>query len=71
MTLNEIPPVLSVRQFCSIISKSKSWVYAEWKRDDSDLPRPFKVGSSTRVLGEATGNYLKQKSGSEGDLNHG
>lgn len=61
MTLDEIPPVLSVKQFCSIIAKSKSWAYSEWKREDSDLPKPFKIGSATRVLGEATASYLKKK----------
>ncbi|CAJ8144327.1 Uncharacterised protein [Burkholderia pseudomallei] len=62
MTLNEIPPVLSVREFCSIINKSKSWAYAEWKKADSDLPKPFKIGSGTRILGEAAVSYLKKKS---------
>lgn len=62
MTLDEIPPVLSVKDFCSIIAKSKSWAYAEWKREGSDLPKPFKIGRATRILGEATANYLKQKS---------
>ncbi|ONS43895.1 helix-turn-helix transcriptional regulator, partial [Burkholderia cenocepacia] len=46
MTLDEIPPVLSVKQFCSIIAKSKSWIYEEWKREGSDLPKPFKIGSA-------------------------
>ncbi|QCX49696.1 hypothetical protein E7Z57_11700 [Ralstonia pseudosolanacearum] len=62
MTLNEIPPVLSVREFCSIINKSKSWAYAEWKKPDSDLPKPFKIGCGTRILGEAAASYLKKKS---------
>jgi predicted DNA-binding transcriptional regulator AlpA len=62
MNLNEIPPVLTVKNFCSIIAKSKSWAYAEWKREGSDLPKPFKIGSATRILGEATANYLKNKS---------
>ncbi|HEY0236090.1 MAG TPA: hypothetical protein VGC86_13700, partial [Afipia sp.] len=62
MTLNEIPPVLSVREFCSIINKSKSWAYAEWQREDSDLPKPFKIGNATRILGEATASYIKKKS---------
>lgn len=62
MTLDEIPPVLSVKDFCSIIAKSKSWAYAEWKREGSDLPKPFKIGRATRILGEATANYLKKKS---------
>lgn len=62
MTLDEIPPVLSVKQFGSVIAKSKSWIYAEWKREGSDLPKPFKIGSATRILGEATANYLKKKS---------
>jgi predicted DNA-binding transcriptional regulator AlpA len=62
MTLNEIPPVLSVKQFCEIIAKSRSWAYAEWKKDKSDLPRPFKIGSATRILGEATASYLRRKS---------
>ncbi|MBO3050747.1 hypothetical protein KM155_02110 [Burkholderia pseudomallei] len=65
MTLDEIPPVLSVKQFCSIIAKSKSWIYEEWKREGSDLPKPFKIGSATRILGEATANYLKKKSNIE------
>lgn len=62
MTLDEIPPVLSVKDFCSIIAKSRSWTYAEWKREGSDLPKPFKIGNATRILGEATANYLKKKS---------
>lgn len=62
MELNEIPPVLSVKEFCSIILKSKSWAYAEWKKEASDLPKPFKIGSATRILGEATVAYLKKKS---------
>lgn len=62
MTLDQIPPVLSVKQFCSIIAKSKSWAYAEWQREGSDLPKPFKIGSATRILGEATAEYLKKKS---------
>lgn len=62
MTLNEIPHVLSVREFCSVINKSRSWAYAEWQKPESDLPKPFKIGSSTRILGEATANYLKSKS---------
>jgi predicted DNA-binding transcriptional regulator AlpA len=62
MNLNEIPPVLSVKAFCLIIDKSKSWAYAEWKREGSDLPKPFKIGSGTRILGEATANYLRMKS---------
>jgi predicted DNA-binding transcriptional regulator AlpA len=61
MTLNEIPPVLSVREFCSTINKSRSWAYAEWKKADSDLPKPFKIGNATRILGEATVNYIRQK----------
>lgn len=61
MTLNEIPPVLSVKEFCSIIAKSRSWAYAEWKKADSDLPKPFKIGCATRILGEATASYLKKK----------
>ncbi|WP_230479258.1 hypothetical protein [Burkholderia humptydooensis] len=62
MTLNEIPPVLSVKEFCSVINKSKSWAYAEWKKPNSDLPKPFKIGNGTRILGEATARYLKDKS---------
>lgn len=61
MTLDQIPPVLNVKQFCSILGKSKSWAYAEWKRKDSDLPRPFKIGSATRILGEEAARYLKKK----------
>jgi len=63
MTLDEIQYVLSVKDFCKIIGKSKAWVYAEWKRAESDLPKGFKIGSSRRILGEATVAYLKSKSG--------
>lgn len=62
MNVEKIPAVLSVKAFCAIISKSRSWAYAEWKREGSDLPKPFKIGSGTRILGEATAEYLKTKS---------
>jgi predicted DNA-binding transcriptional regulator AlpA len=67
MTLNDIPRVLSVKEFCDIIAKSKSWAYAEWKKEETDLPKPFKIGSGTRILGEATANYLKAKSAAQGE----
>ncbi|CEJ19919.1 hypothetical protein RSIPO_05005 [Ralstonia solanacearum IPO1609] len=38
------------------------WLGAAWIDVlGSDLPKPFRIGSATRVLGEATANYLKRK----------
>lgn len=68
MTLEEIPMVLTVRQLSEALGMSESWLYDQWKKGNSDLPKPFKIGKSTRILGEETVRFLKKSAGIESEV---
>lgn len=68
MTLEDIPTVLTVRQLSQALGMSESWLYDQWKKGNGDLPKPFKIGRSTRILGEDAVSFLKKRAGINGEV---
>jgi len=51
--------LIGVAEFCRMLGRGKTWVYGEWADPQSRLPKPIRLGSSTRVVLSEAEQYVR------------